>query len=84
MRKERCLQKLNELKDRLTFLEGRLDFRKFMDERILRKAIYKEFQEAVEMITDICAIIVRDIGYSVEDDYTNMERICDLLRLKYC
>ncbi len=77
MRKERCLQKLNELKDRLAFLERHLDYGRFMEDRILRKAIYKEFQEAVEVITDICAIIAKDMGYSIEDDYTNIERVCE-------
>ncbi len=68
MRKERYMQKLNELKDRVEFLEN----------RILRKCIYKEFQEAVEIVSDIAAMLVKDFGFAVEDDYKNFEIIGNL------
>ncbi len=44
-----------------------------MSDRILRKALYKEFQEAMEAVTDICALIRRMLSSSAQDDYTNLD-----------
>jgi len=50
----RYLQKLNELKDRIDFIEARLTWKEeFLSNRVLRKAIYKEFQECVEIVFDL-------------------------------
>jgi len=76
MRKDRYLQKLNELKDRVEFIEGRISWKEeFLENRILRKAIYKEFQETVEIISDIAAMLTKDFGFVIEDDYRNLEII---------
>ena len=54
VRKERYNQKLNELKDRVVFLESHLSWKEeFLSNRVLKKAVYKEFQEAAEIISDI-------------------------------
>jgi len=72
----RYLQKLNELKDRIDFIEARLTLKEeFLSNRVLRKAIYKEFQECVEIVFDLVSMIARDEGFFSEDDYTNLERI---------
>jgi uncharacterized protein YutE (UPF0331/DUF86 family) len=72
----RYLQKLNELKDRIDFIEARLTWKEeFLSNRVLRKAIYKEFQECVEIVFDLVSMIARDEGFFSEDDYTNLERI---------
>jgi uncharacterized protein YutE (UPF0331/DUF86 family) len=74
--KNRYLQKLNELKDRIDFIEARLTWKEeFLSNRILRKAIYKEFQECVEIVFDLVSMIARDEGFFSEDDCTNLERI---------
>jgi uncharacterized protein YutE (UPF0331/DUF86 family) len=52
--RERILQKMEVLIDRIEFIERHLSDAVVSD-RILRKALYKEFQEAVEAATDICA-----------------------------
>ncbi len=79
MRKERYMQKLNELKDRVEFIESRIGWKEeFLENRILRKCIYKEFQEAVEIVSDIAAMLVKDFGFAVEDDYKNFEIIGNL------
>ncbi|NOZ81897.1 MAG: DUF86 domain-containing protein [Candidatus Micrarchaeota archaeon] len=76
MRKARYMQKLNELKDRIEFIENRIGWKEeFLENRILRKAIYKEFQETVEIVSDIAAMLVKDFGFAVEDDYKNLEII---------
>lgn len=80
MRKARYIQKLNELKDRIEFIESRIGWKEeFIENRILKKAIYKEFQEAVEIIVDIAAMLVKDFGYGIEDDYRNLEIVCNKL-----
>ena len=73
-RRKRYRQKLNELEDRLDFLEAHLAWKEeFIGNRVLRKACYKEFQEAVEIVSDLCAMITKDGNRFVEDDYTNLE-----------
>lgn len=80
MRKTRYVQKLNELKDRIEFIESKVGWKEeFLENRILRKGIYKEFQEAVEITSDIIAMLVKDFGYAVEDDYRNLEIVSSKL-----
>jgi len=82
MRKERYNQKLNELKDRFAFIDSHLGWKEeFLQNRMLRKAVYKEFQEAIEIVADLVAMIVKDSGMAVEDDYTNIEHASNLLKL---
>ncbi|MEA3457850.1 MAG: DUF86 domain-containing protein [Candidatus Thermoplasmatota archaeon] len=38
-------------------------------------AIYKAFQELVESFTDIFAMMLKDLGEIVEDDYSNIEKL---------
>jgi len=47
----------------------------FLEDRKTRLATYKAFQEAVEAITDIVAMMVKDLGEIPKDDYTNLEII---------
>ncbi len=76
MRRERYVQKLNELKERLVFIKGNIGWKEeFLENRILRKGIYKEFQEAVEIVSDVAAMIAKDLGFAVEDDYRNLEAV---------
>lgn len=70
--RERILQKTEVLIDRIEFIERHLSDAVVSD-RILRKALYKEFQEAVEAVTDICALIRRMLYSSAQDDYTNLD-----------
>jgi len=47
----------------------------FLEDRKTRLATYKAFQEAVEAITDIVAMMVKDLGEIPKDDYTNIETL---------
>jgi uncharacterized protein YutE (UPF0331/DUF86 family) len=38
-------------------------------------AIYKAFQELVELFTDICSMMLKDMSEIVEDDYSNIETL---------
>jgi uncharacterized protein YutE (UPF0331/DUF86 family) len=81
-RAERFSQKLAELEDRLEFLKSNLgEEKEFLNDRILRKAMYKEFQELAEIVSDLSAMLVRDESKTVEDDYSNLEKVSKILSL---
>ena len=44
-------------------------------DKIKRLACYKAFQEAIEALFDIIAMLVKDRGKLVEDDYTNIDKL---------
>jgi len=47
--------------------------------RVLRKALYKEFQELTEALGDLSAMMTKEEGILVKDDYSNLERLKTLL-----
>lgn len=69
--------------DKLSLAIGRIDLiDKWIEEKPIRDlihdektklAIYKAFQEVVEALMDIIAMICRDIDVGPKDDYTNIE-----------
>ena len=81
-RKKRYKMKVNELVDRLEFVEDNFPSEEeFIENRILRKSLYKEFQEIVEIISDIAAMITKDFGKIVEDDSSNIEKLCRAMKI---
>ncbi|MGM0510906.1 MAG: DUF86 domain-containing protein [Thermoplasmatota archaeon] len=40
-------------------------------------AVYKAYQEMIEALTDIFAMMLKDMGGLVEDDYSNIEKMED-------
>ena len=75
-RKERYLEKLQHAEESLLKLEewiGDAD----KDEKSYA-ASAKEFQEAIEALTDVFALLVKDHGKLPKDDYTNIERLEEL------
>ncbi len=73
-REKRYLQKLESLEDRLIFIEANFaETDELKENRILKKALYKEFQEMSEVLADICAMMTRDMSRFVKDDYTNLD-----------
>lgn len=64
-------QKCEILIDRTEFIERHVSD-EILTDRILRKALYKEFQEAVEAMADICALARRSLNSSAQDDYSNI------------
>lgn len=79
-KRERFSQKLETLDDRLTFIENNFtDMDELRENRILRKAFYKEFQELVEVTGDLGAMITKDEGRIPKDDYTNIEGLKSIL-----
>jgi len=43
--------------------------------------MYKEFQELDEIVSDLAAMFVRDESKTVEDDYSNLEKVSKILSL---
>ena len=66
------MEKLETLVDRVEFIEEHLS-ENILEDRILKKAIYKEFQEVVEAMSDICALARRGLNSSARDDYSNID-----------
>jgi uncharacterized protein YutE (UPF0331/DUF86 family) len=73
---ERVMQKCEMLIDRVEFIDRHLS-EEILTDRILRKAMYKEFQEAVEAAADICALTRRSLDSSAQDDYSNVDYLVE-------
>lgn len=54
-----------------------ISLEEFLSDTKTRYASYKAFQEVVEALMDICAMIVKDIGEEPKDDYTNIETLVE-------
>lgn len=74
--RERVVQKCEMLIDRVEFIDLHFS-EEILTDRILRKAMYKEFQEAVEAAADICALMRRSLDSSAQDDYSNIEYLVE-------
>ncbi len=70
--KKRLMEKIETVVERVEFIEEHLS-KEILRDRILRKAIYKEFQEAVEAVSDVCAMVRRGLNSSAKDDYSNID-----------
>lgn len=77
-RKNRYLQKIKLAYKRLKNIEE--DFSNF-DREIIKLGIYKAFQELVEVLTDIAAMIIIDKKTNIGDDYSNIENIKEIVNL---
>ena len=75
-RKERYLEKIQYAEESLLKLEEWIS-EADKDEKSYA-ASAKEFQEAVEALTDVFAMLVKDHGKIPKDDYTNIERLEEL------
>lgn len=73
-KKKRFLQKLESLEDRLTFIEENFaETDELKENRVLKKALFKEFQELAEALGDLSAMMTQEEGRLVKDDYTNLD-----------
>jgi len=74
--KKRLMEKVETVIERVEFIEAHLS-EEILGDRLLRKAIYKEFQEAVEAVSDVCAMVRRGLNSSAKDDYSNIAFLVD-------
>ncbi|MCD6448103.1 MAG: DUF86 domain-containing protein [Thermoplasmata archaeon] len=74
-RAKRYIDKMDLINERINdireWLSG-VSIKEFMEDKKLRLASYKAFQEIVESSMDIVAMIIRDLSLIVKDDYTNL------------
>jgi len=70
------MQKCEILIDRVGFIDLHFS-EEILADRILRKAMYKEFQEAIEAAADICALVRRSLDSSAQDDYSNVDYLVE-------
>lgn len=71
----RYADKLDHAERRLGQAEGWLG--QAADDEQVRLAAYKAFQEAVEALTDVAAMLVADLDRVPKDDYTNLAVLVD-------
>ncbi len=75
-RRKRYLDKLDRLEERLGDINGWLEDsnEELLANKERRLAVYKAYQEAVEAITDICAMYLADTGRGIGDDSQNIQK----------
>ena len=74
-RAKRYMDKINLIEERVDDLKlwtGNITIGKFIEDKKLRLASYKAFQEIVEASMDISSMIIRDSNLIVKDDYSNL------------
>lgn len=70
MRRERYLEKLEVFEEELNFIESH----RICDD-VTERALLHSLQVCVEVSMDVVAMLMRDMGLVVEDDYTNIEKL---------
>ena len=76
MDKERLLRYKEKIS---VIVERRDNIRSWIGEDDVKSnlAVYKAYQEMIEALTDILAMMLKDMGGLVEDDYSNIEKMKD-------
>ena len=70
MRRERYMEKLEVFEEELNFIESH----RICDD-VTERALLHSLQVCVEVSMDVVAMLMRDMGLVVEDDYTNIEKL---------
>jgi len=74
-RRERYREKLEKLDESIKDIQNwHTGTEDLLDDRTVRKAVYKSFQEGVEVVNDICAMFLSDSEKVVADDSGNIEK----------
>ncbi|AFL96188.1 hypothetical protein CL1_1993 [Thermococcus cleftensis] len=70
MRRQRYLEKLERFEEEYEFIKNHE-----MRDEVTQRALLYSLQLCVDIAMDIVAMLVKDLGMTVEDDYTNIERL---------
>lgn len=70
VRRQRYLEKLERFEEEYEFIKSHE-----MTDEVTRRALLYSLQLCVDIAMDIVAMLVKDLGMTVEDDYTNIERL---------
>ncbi|NOY11362.1 MAG: DUF86 domain-containing protein [Archaeoglobi archaeon] len=72
MRRKRYLEKLEWIEEEVNFAAG-MDF----NGNVERRAVLYSILTAVEAAMDIVAMLLKDLGFEVGDDYSNIKKLVD-------
>lgn len=70
VRRQRYLEKLEKFEEEYEFIKDHE-----MRDEVTRRALLYSLQVCVDIAMDIVAMLTKDLGITVEDDYTNIERL---------
>lgn len=74
-RENRYLDKLDTLEDRLGDIDAWMESpEQLLENRQTQLAVFKTFQEAAEIVADLCAMYLSDTGRGIGDDRSNIEK----------
>ena len=70
LRKELIKSKSASIVKSLDFIEENLpqNIGEFLNSKLIRNAVYKEVEFAIELVIDICAIINSDLRFNIPED----------------
>ena len=69
-RKKRYLEKLEKFEEEYYFIKEHE-----IEDEVTKRALLYSLQVCVDVAMDVVAMVVKDIGLNVEDDYTNIEKL---------
>ncbi|WP_456370968.1 DUF86 domain-containing protein [Geoglobus sp.] len=72
MRRKRYLEKLEWIEEEVSFTAG-MD----LNGNVERRAVLYSILTAVEAAMDIVAMLLKDLGFEVWDDYSNIKKLVD-------
>jgi len=75
VRRKRYSEKLEWVEKEISFMSELAEHA--MKDEVSKRAILYSLQTAVEAVMDIVAMLVKDVGLEVEDDYTNISKLVD-------
>ncbi|CAD5244268.1 type VII toxin-antitoxin system HepT family RNase toxin [Thermococcus camini] len=70
MRRHRYLEKLERFEEEYEFIKSHE-----MKDDVTQRALFYSLQLCVDITMDLAAMLVKDLGMTVEDDYTNIDRL---------
>jgi uncharacterized protein YutE (UPF0331/DUF86 family) len=72
MRKRRYFEKLEVFEGELGFIKANSSA---LQDDVTRRALLYALEVCVDVVMDVVAMATRDLGLTVEDDYTNIEKL---------
>lgn len=72
MRKRRYFEKLEVFEGELGFIKANSSA---VQDDVTRRALLYSLEVCVDVVMDVVAMATRDLGLTVEDDYTNIEKL---------
>jgi len=74
MRRKRYLEKLEVFEEEMEFIESKAKTLVAEDD-VTKRALLYALEVCVDVVLDVVAMATKDLGLTVEDDYTNVEKL---------